>query len=105
MTSERVPTELRDARPFLSFHLRARANELGGDRGTALHALARWVENLPNDEPSMRRIAATDALDYEAGAFRCGGRAARLVDEYDAKPETEYARWLGTFADAVVASD
>src|SRR5438874_749640 len=90
----------RDARPFLAHHLRERADALDRNH-EALHDLARWVENLPADEPAMLRIASTDALDYSDGTFRCGAAAIALLDAYQADVPAARPAWLAAFAEAV----
>jgi hypothetical protein len=95
-----VPIPLRDARPFLAFHLRAcaeRADETHGDR---LSLLARWVENLPADMAPMRRIEATEALDYSDGSWHGGPEAEGLIDSYSATDEQGSAAWLEAVAAA-----
>jgi hypothetical protein len=99
--SRSVPIHLRDARPFLAFYLRSRANDRDDTNGADLHALARWVENLPAGEPHMQRIERTETLDYTAGGFLCGPTAARLVETYRAADDAGALRWLDAFTDAV----
>ena len=93
----------RDARPFLSHHLRQRANARTRSNGEDLHVLARWVENLLARDPRMARIEATDALDYRDGTFRAGPEAEALINTF-ADSESLGAReaWLDRFADAVM---
>ncbi len=91
----------RDARPFVAQHLRESADARLGDNGDALHLLARWVENLPAHDPSMRRIAATDSLDYDDGSFRCGEASTALIDGYERDTPAARRQWLARFADAV----
>jgi len=91
----------RDARPFLAHHLRECADARLESNGEALHLLAREVENLPSDNADMRRIAATDALDYANGAFVCGPAATALIDEYRVDAPSKQRKWLARFAAAV----
>ena len=94
----------RDARPFLAHHLRECADVL--DRNSeALHDLARWVENLPANDPAMRRIASTDALDFSGGSFVCGERSAALIAGYQHDTPADRLDWLAVFADAVEYDD
>jgi hypothetical protein len=91
----------RDARPFVAYYLRARADERLATNGMALHALARWVENLPAGDESMRRIESTDALDYEHGDLRVGAATVAIVDAYrDDSPDADES-FLSEFATAV----
>ena len=90
----------RDARPFLAHHLRERADARERD-GSALHDLARWVENLPADDSAMRRIAATDALDYSDGCFVCGAVSNAIIDAYQRDTPIARREWLMEFAEAV----
>jgi hypothetical protein len=91
----------RDARPFVAFYLRARADERLTTNGMALHALARWVENLPGGDEAMRRIEATNALDYEHGDLRVGAATVRIVDEFREDSPGGYESFLSAFAAAV----
>src|SRR5207245_10194917 len=91
----------RDARPFLAHHLRENADTRLDRNGDALHDLARWVENLPADDPTMRRIALTDALDYADGCFVCGAASRALVRTYQEDTSAGREAWLGQLAEAV----
>jgi hypothetical protein len=91
----------RDARPFVAHHLRQRANELAERNGAAVHALARWVENLPARDPRMARIEMTDALDYDDGSFLGGPESGALIDAYAAEDAAARDRWLEDYASAV----
>jgi hypothetical protein len=94
---------VRDARPFLAFHLRRRAEERADSNRADLHRLARWVENLPARDPNMARIEATPALGYDDGSFTGGDEAEDLIRSYVVDFDLEARRrWLGRFADAVV---
>ena len=90
----------RDARPFLAHHLRERA-DARDHHGSALHDLARWVENLPGDDPAMLRIASTEALDYSDGGFVCKAASNALIDAYQRDAPASRRQWLAWFADAV----
>src|SRR5690349_5600391 len=79
---ERAMAMTRDARPFVAHYLRGCADADRDGNGDALHTLARWIENLPRHDRSMRRIAATDALDYADGSFRCGDAGSALIASY-----------------------
>lgn len=93
---------MRDARPFLAFHLRQRAWERVETNGADLHRLARWVENLPARNADMARIEATSALGYDDGSFIAGDEAEELISSYVLGPDIESRkRWLNGFADAV----
>ena len=97
----RTALDARDARPFVAHHLRQRANELAWRNGEALHALARWAENLPARDSRMARIEATDALDYEDGSFEGGPESEALIDAYEAGDDAARDRWLEDYAAAV----
>jgi len=90
----------RDARPFVAHFLRTCADARMERNGAALHLLARWVENLPANDPSMALIAATDALDYGDGSFRCGSASRALVEAYRDTPHGR-EQWLAHFAETV----
>ncbi len=93
----------RDARPFLAYHLRQRANERADANGAQLHRLARWVENLPAGDRRMARIEATDALGYHDGNFVGGDESEALIDSYAGGEDRQVReRWFDAFADAVV---
>jgi hypothetical protein len=96
-----LATSLRDARPFLSHHLRQRANERVDQNGDALHALARWVENLPAHDLNMARIEGTDALDYGNGALNGGPESELLIDAYESNDAPQQEVWLASYASAV----
>jgi hypothetical protein len=91
----------RDARPFVAFYLRARADERLATNGMALHALARRVENLPAGDDAMRRIESTDALDYEHGDLRVGAATVAIVEAYRDDSPDGYVMFLSEFAAAV----
>jgi hypothetical protein len=90
-----------DARPFVAFFLRARADERLAVNGMALHSLARWVENLPSGNAAMHEIEATDALNCENGALRVGARALAIVDAYDEDSDAARDDFLIDFAAAI----
>ena len=96
-----VPVGLRDARPFLAFHLRRRADESRGENAEVLDLVARWVENLPARDPRMQRIEQTDALDYADGSFHGGVAADGLIDECRNPDPSSWNHWLDEFAGAV----
>lgn len=91
----------RDARPFLAHHLRERADDRMSTNGADLHALARWVENLPSDDPRIIQVGATAVLDYSDGHFEGGGPAESLVDNFRDGDAAARDRWLDFFAAAV----
>lgn len=97
MTSPTV----RDARPFLAHHLRSRANARSGANGDALHALARWVENLPAQDQHMARIEVTEALGYDDGSFTGGAASEQLIAAYVTDVESQRERWLDDFSNVV----
>src|SRR5438128_5588456 len=92
----------RDARPFLAQHLRSWADRPDTPNSDDLHALARWIENLPAGNPQMAILEATDALGLDDGSFGGGAEAEALISGYD-PGEGLAARegWLARFADAV----
>jgi hypothetical protein len=92
---------MRDARPFVAHHLRQRANERRTSNGDALHALARWIENLPARDPRMARIEATGALDYDDGTLTGGAQSEALVESYTDEGDHGRELWLDRYADAV----
>jgi len=96
-----VPVDLRDARPFLAFHLRRRAEERLDDNGRVLDLVARWVENLPARDSHMRRIEATGALDYSDGSFHGGIESEALIDRCTDTESQSWKAWLETFTVAV----
>jgi hypothetical protein len=96
-----VAQEMRDARPFLSHHLRRRANERAEENGDDLHVLARWVENLPAHHPDMARIEATNALGYDDGSLTGGPRSEVLIENYATDGPQDQAQWLTAYASAV----
>lgn len=91
----------RDARPFLAHHLRGEADERADDHAVDLHLLARWVENLPSGEPSMVRIASTQALNYGDGTFAGGEGFESLIEGYVDEGEAGRSRWLAAVSSAV----
>ena len=93
----------RDARPFVAHHLRRRADERPGMESAAdLHALARWVENLPVDDVRMVRIAETDSLCYEDGSFEAGRAGEEAIAAWVASDDPMACDlWLDSFAAAV----
>ena len=91
---------MRDARPFVAHHLRQRADQLAERNGSALHLLARWVENLPARDPRMARIEETDALGYEDGAFTGGPESEALIDAW-AGDDAGRDDWLERYSAAV----
>ena len=99
--SQSVPVDQRDARPFLAFHLRRRAEERLDHNGRVLDLVARWVENLPARDPQMRRIEHTRALDYSDGTFHGGTESEALIDRCTETDVQAWKRWLEAFADAV----
>ena len=96
-----VAPELRDARPFLSHHLRRRGNERADKNGRDLHVLARWVENLPSHHPDMARIEATNALGYRDGSVTGGPESEVLIEAYGADGVPHQEQWLAAYASAV----
>jgi hypothetical protein len=96
-----VPPEARDARPFLSHHLRRRANERAEQNGDDLHLLARWVENLPARQPDMVRIEATNALGYDDGSLTGGPDSEALIETYETAEPSNREQWLTAYASAV----
>jgi hypothetical protein len=92
----------RDARPFLAHHLRARADAGDAMDPAGLHLLARWVENLPPNDPRMAAIEATNALGYDDGSFDGGPESEELITGCEVGADV-VARdgWLERFADAV----
>ena len=92
---------MRDARPFLAHRLRQQADDQERDLSVAIHRLARWVENLPAEDPRMARIAGTDALNYADGSMEVGNDASALVDEYATEAVRARERWLDAYAAAV----
>ena len=93
--------DARDARPFVAHHLRQRANELTAANRPAVHALARWVENLPAGDSRMARIETTDALNFDDGSFVGGPESDALIDVYVDDSDTRQ-HWLDDYAAAVV---
>ncbi|MDP9333420.1 MAG: hypothetical protein M3Q30_08950 [Actinomycetota bacterium] len=92
---------MRDARPFVAHHLRQRADQLAERNGSALHLLARWVENLPARDPRMTRIEKTEALGYDDGAFTGGPESEALIDAWVAEDNAGRDDWLEEYAAAV----
>lgn len=92
-----------DARPFVAHHLRERADEPGRPNTAALHALARWAENVPKNNAAMVRIASCGALDYTSGELSVGPEARRAVDGYEADEPATRGAWLDRFASAIEA--
>jgi hypothetical protein len=92
----------RDARPFLAHHLRARADDGNVADPGGVHLLARWVENLPADDPRMATIETTDALGYGDGSFRGGPESEELIASCVVGGDVVAREtWLDDFADAV----
>jgi hypothetical protein len=96
-----VAPEARDARPFVSHHLRRRANGRAEQNGDDLHLLARWVENLPSHHPAMARIEATNALGYDNGSLAGGPQSEALIDTYQVEEAPDPEAWLAVYASAV----
>ena len=93
---------MRDARPFVAYHLRERAETPGQVNADDLQLLARWVENLRARDPRMALIEATDALCYDNGELRAGDEAEALIDGYNGGDDPAFRdAWLTSFADAV----
>ena len=93
---------MRDARPFLAHHLRERADLRMDTNGADLHALARWVENLPADDHRIVRVAVAAELNYSDGAFDGGVASESLIDTFDRGDDVEARdRWLELLAVAV----
>ena len=93
--------KVRDARPFLAHHLRSRANARADANGASLHALARWVENLPAHDHRMARIEGTEALGYDDGSFTGGEASEQLIASYNTDGDSQRERWLDNFTEAV----
>ena len=92
----------RDARPFLAHHLRECADLRMDTNGADLHALARWVENLPADDHRIVRVAICAELDYSNGTFKGGVASESLIDSYQPGDDAGARnRWLELFAVAV----
>jgi hypothetical protein len=96
-----IAPEVRDARPFLSHHLRRRANERAEQNGGDLHLLARWVENLPSHHPEMARIERTNALGYHDGSLTGGPNSEALIESYETDEPPDPEQWLANYASAV----
>ena len=96
-----VPVDQRDARPFLAFHLRHRADARLDLNGDVLSLVARWIENLPARHPDMRRIEATGALDYSDGSFHGGPDSEALIERCSGGDAQSWKPWLEAFTDSV----
>ena len=101
------PAELRDARPFLAHHLRTIGDERLQENGAAIHALARWVENLPVHNPEMHRLEAANCLRYCNGGIVMGSQSsAFLASSSDSDAAIDFREhWLTRLVDTIVNTE
>ena len=85
----------RDARPFLAHYLRQLGDERQHLNGVDIHQLARWVENLPANDPRMVRVEATDVIDYRDGSVHLDPDAVLLIEEWVGGADKDL--WLDRF--------
>ena len=100
------PAELRYARPFLAHHLRTIGDQRLRENGTAIHSLARWVENLPARHHEMRRLEAADCLLYNNGKVAMSSQSNSLLVSISDSDASIDARdhWLTRLVDTIVGS-
>ena len=98
------PLALRDARPFLAHHLRTIGDQRLHDNGPAIHALARWVENLPARHHEMHRLEAADRLLYGNGTVAVGSQTSAFLSSTSDSDATIGLRdhWLARLVDTIV---